>query len=216
MENKKMIGRVDDPHPLKRTYDKIEDYYNHQLGKEDHPKSFRGLYDQLKDSCEFFAQFFPKKEMEILDIGSRDGGGVEYFKSCGHKAVGIELSQKLVDHAKGKGIECVQGDMHHMPFDENQFDAIFAKDILEHSYDPQKALIEWSRVLKVEGLAYIECPCLDYNYLFHSYDFTSPEMLKDVLHKVLDIEIIQERSYYTVQTMFAVIFRLKSKKYRYC
>jgi SAM-dependent methyltransferase len=215
MEEKNQVGRLLDCHPLKRLYHSNKEYYDHQLGKEDSPKSHRGLYPQLRQSCDFFANLLPRGGLHILDIGARDGAATDYFIQLGHLTAGIELSQKLVRRCQSHGIPVVQGDMHHLPFLEDSFDAIFAKDVLEHSYDPHLALVEWARTLKIGGIMYIECPCLGYNYDFHSYEFNSPEMLRQVVKKVLDADIIRERQYYTVQVMYCCIVRLRSKKTHY-
>lgn len=215
MQEQKRLGRVADPHPLKRVYKSEQEYFDHQLGKEDSPDSCRGLYPQIQQSCDFFVNLLPIGCREILDIGARDGAATDYFIRHGYFAKGIELSQKLVKHCQSRGIPVVQGDMHHLLFRDNSFDAIFAKDVLEHSYDPPLALIEWTRVLRVGGLMYIECPCLDYNYAFHSYEFTSPEMLRRMIRKTLDVDVVKEREYYTVQFMYSCTVLLKSKAIHY-
>ncbi|OGV58793.1 MAG: hypothetical protein A2X49_15420 [Lentisphaerae bacterium GWF2_52_8] len=211
-----LVGRINDPHDLKRIYSSFDEYVSHQRGKEDSPKAYRGLYEQLKDSCDVLMGFLSGQRERILDIGARDGGAVSYFNAKSYAALGVELSPKLVEYCKERDIPVYAGDMHNLQWVDNSFDAIFAKDVLEHSYDPHRALIEWSRVLRVGGILYIECPCLDYNYAFHSYEFRSPEMLKGIVSGVLDVVPVHEREYFTCQTMFSYTVRLKSKKVKYC
>ncbi|GAB4311744.1 MAG: hypothetical protein Kow0019_10290 [Methanobacteriaceae archaeon] len=45
-----------------------------------------------------------------------------------------------------------------LPFKNDEFDLLICFHVLEHVYNPEKCLFEFNRVLKEEGLLYIESP----------------------------------------------------------
>lgn len=45
-------------------------------------------------------------------------------------------------------LRAIKGDVHHLPFDENQFDVVTALEVIEHVNDPAVALAELCRVSK--------------------------------------------------------------------
>ena len=65
----------------------------------------------------------------------------------------LKTAQKFIKSAKFHPTE-VKGEV--LPFASNFFDAIFLFDVIEHVKNPQKILQECERVLKSEGLLYVE------------------------------------------------------------
>jgi len=57
-----------------------------------------------------------------------------------------------------------QYDIHDLPFEDNEFDIVVCKAVLEHVEDPWKASKELVRVLKVGGKVWIEIP---FNQPYH-------------------------------------------------
>jgi ubiquinone/menaquinone biosynthesis C-methylase UbiE len=55
----------------------------------------------------------------------------------------------------------VQGDALNLPFKDESFDIVTAFEVIEHLYDPQKALGEIRRILKMDGIALISTPRRD-------------------------------------------------------
>lgn len=55
------------------------------------------------------------------------------------------------------GIDYV-GSVEDIPIDSNEFDIIICQEVLEHVKNPWKAVQEIQRVLKKDGLAYIQLP----------------------------------------------------------
>lgn len=102
---------------------------------------------------------------DVLDIGSADGvfSRVIFKKSKAKKLVGIDVLQTSVDWAnnhwkKEKGLRFMLGDAHKLPFKSNSFDAVFALEVLEHVFEPEKVLVEVKRVLKKGGYAIFLVP----------------------------------------------------------
>src|SRR6202023_1920244 len=51
----------------------------------------------------------------------------------------------------GGSLEFRQGDAHHLPFPDLTFDACRVDRVLQHLEDPQRAIAEMARVLKIGG-----------------------------------------------------------------
>lgn len=54
----------------------------------------------------------------------------------------------------------VQADAAHLPFNDNQFDAVICAELLEHIFSPQTVLHEVYRVLNIQGVLLISVPFL--------------------------------------------------------
>lgn len=51
------------------------------------------------------------------------------------------------------------GDFHDMSdFADNTFAFLSGKHVIEHAKDPKKALIEWTRILKIDGIMFLQWP----------------------------------------------------------
>ncbi len=101
---------------------------------------------------------------KILDVGCGDGSITLALKHAlgATYAFGIEISPQGAQLARDKGIVChpLNVDESPLPFDENSMDAIYAGEIIEHLYDPDKFLDEVYRVLHPDGFAIIDTPNL--------------------------------------------------------
>lgn len=62
-------------------------------------------------------------------------------------------------------------DAHHLPFQDETFDAVVAQAVLEHVADPHRCVDEMHRALKPDGLVHAETPFLQQMHM-KPYDFT--------------------------------------------
>ncbi|HEX8333460.1 MAG TPA: methyltransferase domain-containing protein [Segetibacter sp.] len=62
-------------------------------------------------------------------------------------------------------------DAHDMPFADNYFDLVICQAVLEHVVNPAKCVTEIYRVLKTEGLVYVETPFMQQVH-GGAFDFT--------------------------------------------
>jgi ubiquinone/menaquinone biosynthesis C-methylase UbiE len=73
--------------------------------------------------------------------------------------VGIDLvranvqdaQKRIVGKKLGRSVQVVQGDIQHLPFMEQTFDAIWCRDVLTHIHDLHQAFDSCARVLKPNG-----------------------------------------------------------------
>ncbi len=98
-----------------------------------------------------------------LVVGCSYGFEVEALYKYGFKEVyGLDISEYAISKAKELYSEWkdkfVVGDVENIPFKDETFDFVYAADILEHTFNPVRALREIYRVLKPEGKVYVRVP----------------------------------------------------------
>jgi 2-polyprenyl-3-methyl-5-hydroxy-6-metoxy-1,4-benzoquinol methylase len=113
--------------------------------------------------------------MKALDIGAGIGKGLVAMGDAGFDAYGLEPSAAFHERAvQLQGIspeKLKKGMMEEVDFEPGTFDLITFNAVLEHLYDPDKAIakaIEW---LKPKGLIHIEVPSSKYlmSRIFNRY-----------------------------------------------
>jgi len=119
---------------------------------------------------------------KILDVG------------CGPNKVPNATSIDIDENCHADVIHNL--DIYPYPFEDNSFDQIFAKHIIEHLDDTRKFIHELYRILKPGGSVFIETPHFSSRVaysepthkLFFSY-FMFTELLKGLDFKVITQEI---------------------------
>ena len=111
-------------------------------------------------SSENYYEFFniSYKNKAVLDIGSSVGS----FKKSGkfkESAETLKESKEYIsiDIDPNSGADII-ADAHELPFKDDCFDIIIANNVIEHFYDPTKAVSEMKRVLKKNGQLYFTIP----------------------------------------------------------
>ena len=103
---------------------------------------------------DFLNSFAPGSE--LLDNGCGNGKNMLYRTDLKFK--GIDLSEKLVEISKSKGLDVIEGSMTSLPYSSNSFDGIITIASYHHlSTDEEraKAINEMHRVLRHGGRALI-------------------------------------------------------------
>lgn len=109
-----------------------------------------------------FAKFIPDRQSRLLDVGCGQGYASLKFKELGYERVtAITLSKLDAEAARKREIECYEMDMTFLKFQENSFDALWVRHALEHSPFPYLTLLEFNRILTLEGFVYVEMPMPD-------------------------------------------------------
>lgn len=105
-----------------------------------------------------FMRYLPAKEQlprirghaRALDLGCNTGYNVRVLEEKYGWAEGVDINKELIKASRVNSARCQVGRIEKLPYDDNSFCVVCAKDILEHSNDPDKALAETYRVL-VDG-----------------------------------------------------------------
>jgi SAM-dependent methyltransferase len=101
----------------------------------------RRYYDRIGDA------------RRILDVGCGAGALGRFRPHDGFEIVGVDRNAEAVA-AAGQYEEASELDLerHDLPFEDASFDAVVAKDILEHLADPLRVTRECFRVLRPGGV----------------------------------------------------------------
>ena len=95
---------------------------------------------------------------KVLDAGCGHGIHSKYFCDKGVEIVGVDVSESLLRIARENApkAEFHKMDIRELSFDDNSFDGVWACACLLHlkKSDCKKALREFRRVLKADGLFY--------------------------------------------------------------
>jgi SAM-dependent methyltransferase len=109
----------------------------------------------------FFRTYFtPGQNKKIVEIGSQDVNGSLRTKSP------KECEYIGVDFVAGNGVNVILKDPYQLPFANSSVDAIVCSSCFEHSEMFWVLFLEILRILKPEGLFYLNVPA---NGRFHRY-----------------------------------------------
>jgi 2-polyprenyl-3-methyl-5-hydroxy-6-metoxy-1,4-benzoquinol methylase len=109
-----------------------------------------------------FAQKFLKQKStgNFLDVGCASGEFLYGVKlESGWNVIGTDVNPDVVAEASQRlGIEIRCGEIQTVNFENNFFDFIHVRDVLEHVTNPMEFLNECRRILKNDGTLYISVP----------------------------------------------------------
>lgn len=143
--------------PIKvvQRYDSYASYIHHQKQKTTDPvRRQKWLNEEWDLKLTYFQKRFEEYQQEYfltdykkaVGLGARTGQEVQAFINLGYDAIGLDIvpCEPLV----------IEGDIHHMPFKDEEFDIAFT-NIFDHSLYPEKFASEIQRILKKGGVAII-------------------------------------------------------------
>jgi SAM-dependent methyltransferase len=88
----------------------------------------------------------------VLDVGCGTADFTERLRrDLGVEVTGLDLSPRMVELARARGIAAGQGDIQALPFGNESFDCVLANRVLYHLPDLDKGLSEIARVLYPGG-----------------------------------------------------------------
>ena len=103
----------------------------------------------------------------VLDAGAGTGERTLAILKHGQptKIIALDASEKMLGVARSKlndaRVEFKQGDLNHLPFEDNTFDVVCSTWVIEIMDDPRAAVQELIRVIKPEGVVlYAFCSLL--------------------------------------------------------
>ena len=162
-------------------------YGNYKVSHYPRKLGWKLIWDHMREAERTETNGRPKGS-KILDVGAGDGTYVRCFNSYGFQAYGIEANVNFKYHIPSNKIvatlnkEILDFNKDKLPYEDNTFDYVFSKSVIEHVYNTEFFLSEIKRVLKPKGKLLILTPAWDYNYRWF-YD--DPTHVKPFNHKGL-------------------------------
>ncbi|NUO53205.1 MAG: class I SAM-dependent methyltransferase [Polyangiaceae bacterium] len=134
-----------------RYYDEFSKRYDDRRGGRE-----PGGYHDLLDDLEVGLVERYGRGRDILEVGCGTGLLLERFARFGRRARGIDLSEGMLERARARGLDVVQGSATELPFEDASFDVACSFKVLAHIPDVDKALAEMARVVRPGGYVVAE------------------------------------------------------------
>jgi ubiquinone/menaquinone biosynthesis C-methylase UbiE len=110
-------------------------------------------------SFDAVAELAPKR---ILDVGCGLGElGERFQKELGAQVCAVDVSPRMVELAKERGLDAQLGDAEQLAFGSDDFDCVFAGWVLYHVPNLEQAVAECARVLRRNGALVATSVCDD-------------------------------------------------------
>lgn len=119
-----------------------------------------------------FDRFGIKPGQSLLDIGCGRGEFLDGFIRCGVKGHGVDRSRAAEKYCPAAELRTADLETDKLPYDDDFFDVVYSKSVIEHFYYPEKLVAEIYRVLKPGGLVITMCPDWEFNYRMYPEDYT--------------------------------------------
>jgi len=143
----------EDPDVFYNAYIKMVDekYIEEELGRR---LSARSILKKLNK--------FKKHGNKLLDIGCCTGFLLDEAKNVGWDTSGVELSSWASRYAAEKfNLKIYNMPLEKADFPNEYFDIVIMQDTIEHLHHPRRMLLEINRILKTNGVLYINTPDIE-------------------------------------------------------
>jgi ubiquinone/menaquinone biosynthesis C-methylase UbiE len=127
-------------------YDELAaSYENYRDGNV--PRGYHDLVDELEVA---FVERFGRGR-DVLEVGCGTGLLLRRISSFARSAHGIDLSEKMTEKARARGLTVTVGSATSLPFSDATFDVACSFKVLAHVQEVDTALAEMARVVRPGG-----------------------------------------------------------------
>jgi 2-polyprenyl-3-methyl-5-hydroxy-6-metoxy-1,4-benzoquinol methylase len=138
---------------------------------------------------------------DVLDLGCGSGWlSIEIARLGVRNVVGVDIDDAVLAlnalTLNGAEIRGVQARSEDLPFANDSFDLVIAKDLLEHLPDPSSTTNEIYRILRPGGAVYASAPAPGSRTYFDDYTHVRPFNKKAISALMEDSGFLIERSEY--------------------
>ena len=124
-------------------YDAFSEGYEDHRGEND-PGGYHDLLDELE--ADFVARF--GRGRDVLEIGCGTGLVLSRIARFAGSARGLDLSPGMLEKARARGLDVVEGSATELPFPHSSFDVTCSFKVLAHVPEIRVALSEMARVTR--------------------------------------------------------------------
>jgi ubiquinone/menaquinone biosynthesis C-methylase UbiE len=135
----------------RKYYDTFSQTYEDQRGEND-PGGYHELLDELETT--FVRRYAEGRD--VLEVGCGTGLVLRRIQGFARSARGVDLSPGMLEKARERGLDVVEGSATELPFEDQSFDVTCSFKVLAHIPDIQRALSEMVRVTRRGGTVLAE------------------------------------------------------------
>ena len=128
-------------------YDEFADWYENE--RHD---GYHALIDELQ--LDLIRDYVIDKD--VLEIGCGTGLLLKEVDGLAKSANGIDISPGMLEKARLRGLDVMEGDATDLPYEDGSFDVVYSFKVLAHVRDIDKALREAARVTRRGGILILE------------------------------------------------------------
>ena len=128
-------------------YDDFADWYENERHHGYHAMLDRLQVGIAKPLC---------ADRDVLEIGCGTGMILKEIAPIAKRAVGLDISPGMLEKARARGLEVVEGTATELPFEDGSFDSVYSFKVLSHVEDIHRAMREVARVLRPGGRGALE------------------------------------------------------------
>lgn len=119
---------------------------------------FRALIDGANPEDVAFDAVAEMRPQRLLDVGCGPGDLTQRFADeLGAHVCAVDISERMVELARGRGLDAQVADAEALPFSADDFDCVFAGWVLYHVPGLEQAIAECARVLRPSGRFVVSC-----------------------------------------------------------
>ncbi len=133
-----------------------------------------------------FDRFRLRSGDRLLDVGCGRGEFLAGFMECGVGGFAVDQSDACKTFCPQATLRLGDIEQDGIPYEDEMFDVVYSKSVIEHFHYPERMVKEVFRVLKPGGKVITMCPDWEFNYKIYFEDYThrTPFMqtsLRDIL-----------------------------------
>ena len=138
----------------------MSDYLSAEYSEDRRPYT-----DYPEKLCaQLFRMFQMKAGMKMLEAGCGRGEFLSHFRDLGLDVCGIDASPSAAEYPHGIPVSVCDIEKKGIPYEDESFDVVYSKSLIEHFNDPEIFIREACRALKPGGMLLTLVPDWESNY----------------------------------------------------